>query len=72
VMAYAAHALNIVSCFAEGAKPEPLSLMVSPNELLEGIEETELERRAEKLQQWQERTSSWPHLAGQVVLALKL
>ena len=35
-MAYAAHGLNILSCYADASKPEPLSLMISPEELLKG------------------------------------
>jgi hypothetical protein len=65
-MAYAAHGLNIISCYADASKPAPLSLLISPDELMKGIAPTELESRAEKLQQWQERTADWPNIANQV------
>ena len=69
-MAAAAHGLNIVSCYADGAKPEPLSLLISPAELLRGVTSMELRARGERLRQWQERTSSWPHIANQVARVL--
>lgn len=69
-MAAAAHGLNILSCFADASKPEPLSLLISPDELLDGLSQTELQARGEKLRQWQERTSAWPHIAHQVAQAL--
>ena len=36
-MAFAAHGLNILSCYADASKPEPLSLLISPEELMKGI-----------------------------------
>ena len=69
-MAAAAHGLNILSCHADASKPEPLSLMTSPEELMDGVADAELERRGEKLRQWQERTSAWPHIARQVARGL--
>jgi glycosyltransferase involved in cell wall biosynthesis len=71
-MAFAAHGLNILSCYADASKPEPLSLMTSPKELLEGVPHVELESRGEKLRQWQERTSAWPLIANQVARALEV
>ena len=71
-MAAAAHGLNILSCYADASKPEPLSLLTSPNELMEGVSASELLSRGERLRQWQERTSAWPHIANQVARALKV
>ena len=71
-MAYAAHGLNIISCYADASKPEPLSLLISPDELRKGVTRTELESRGEKLRQWQERTAAWPHIANQVARALRV
>lgn len=71
-MAYAAHGLNILSCYADASKPEPLSLMISPEELLRGVTTEEMQLRGEKLRRWQERTSAWPHIANQISRALKL
>lgn len=70
LMAYAAHGLNIISPYADIAKPEPLSLMISPNELLNGISEADLRSRGVRLRGWQERTSPWPGIAGQIAQAL--
>jgi hypothetical protein len=69
-MAAAAHGLNIISCYADASKPEPLSLLTSPNELMKGVTRTELESRGEKLRQWQERTAAWPYIANQIARAL--
>ena len=71
-MAYAAHGLNIISCYADPLKPEPFSLMTRPAELLDGVPGRELKSRAERLRQWQERTSAWPHIANQIARALDL
>jgi hypothetical protein len=71
-MAAATHGLNIISCSADGSKPEPLSLLISPDELLKGVTRTELESRGEKLRQWQERTAAWPHIAHRIARALKV
>jgi hypothetical protein len=71
-MAAATHGLNIISCYADVSKPEPLSLLISPDELMKGVTRTELESRGEKLRQWQERTSAWPHIANQVARALEV
>jgi hypothetical protein len=69
-MAAAAHGLNILSDYADASKPEPLSLLTSPRELMSGLTETELQSRGERLRQWQERTSAWPLLARQFERAL--
>ena len=71
-MAAATHGLNIISCSADGSKPEPLSLLISPDELLKGVTRTELESRGEKLRQWQERTAAWSHIAHQIARALEV
>jgi hypothetical protein len=69
-MAFAAHGLSILSCYADASKPEPLSLMTSPKELMNGVTHLELQARGEKLRRWQERTSAWPHIANQVARVL--
>jgi len=69
-MAAAAHGLNILSGYADASKPEPLSLLTSPHELMNGLTETELRSRGERLRQWQERTSAWPLLAERYTRAL--
>ena len=71
-MAFAAHGLNVLSCYAEGTKSEPFSLMISPDELLNGVTLSDLQSRGERLRQWQERTSSWSHIAGEIGRALKI
>lgn len=71
-MAFAAHGLNILSCYADASKPEPLSLLTSPEELMKGITPRELQLRGERLCQWQERTSAWPHIAKQIAQALRV
>jgi hypothetical protein len=71
-MAAAAHGLNIISRYADASKPEPLSLLISPDELMKGITRTELESRGEKLRQWQERTAAWPEIASQIARALEV
>jgi len=70
-MAYAAHGLSIISCSADASKPEPFSLMTTPKELLGGVHNVEIQSRGERLCQWQERTSAWPHIAKQMVRALE-
>lgn len=70
-MAYADHGLNIISGYADASKPEPLSLMISPDELLKGVTPQELQLRGERLRLWQEQTSAWPHIANEVARALQ-
>ena len=72
VMAYAAHGLNVLNESADTNKPEPISLFVSPDELLRGISEPGLSSKAERLRSWQERTSSWPSIAKAFADALQL
>ena len=71
-MAYAAHALNILSPYADSLGPEPLCWLTHPRELREGISHNELNSRAESLRQWQERTSSWSEIAARFAEALQL
>jgi hypothetical protein len=68
-MAYAAHGLNILSCHADRSKSAPISLMTSAEEL-KGLTPMELQRRGEKLREWQERTSAWPLIAREMAQAL--
>jgi len=69
-MAYAAHGLNILSCYADRSKAEPISLMTSAEELIGGVTSMELQLRGEKLRQWQEQTSAWPLIAREMAQAL--
>lgn len=71
-MAAVTHGLNIISRYADASKPEPLSLLVSPNELMKGIPRAELESRGEKLRQWQERIAAWPHIGREIARALEV
>lgn len=71
-MAYAAHGLNVLSPHGAASKPEPLCWLTTPGELCDGVEASELARRAERLQEWQERTAAWPHIAEQFARALHL
>jgi hypothetical protein len=71
-MAYAAHGVNIISCYADASKSEPLSLLISPDELMKGLAQPELESRGERLRQWQERTAAWPGIATQIARALEV
>lgn len=71
-MAYAAHALNVLSPYAERAGPEPMSLLVHPTELSGSITDAELRDRAAKLRAWYERTASWPQIAQAFAQALRL
>lgn len=69
-MACAAHALNILSPYADAKKEEPLCRLTTPAELLRGVSAEELRSRAEKLHAWQERTSSWSTIADRFAEAL--
>lgn len=71
-MAYAAHGLNILAPFADAIKPEPICLLTAPDELLCGISETKLKERAERLREWQKRTSSWDKIAARFAEAFNL
>lgn len=71
-MAAAAHGSNILSCYADASKPEPLSLLISPAELSRDIPAVEMQSRGERLRQWQERTSAWPLIARQVARVLEV
>ncbi len=71
-MAYAAHGLNILSSAADSTKSEPISLLISPNELLAGVSDAELKNRAERLLAWQRQTSSWDLIAAAFADVLKI
>ena len=71
-VAYAAHALNIISPHAGRAAAAPLCWTSHPSELLEGVSPAELATRAEKLRDWHERTCSWPRIAEEFARALQL
>ena len=72
LMAFAAHGLNILSCYADATKSEPFSLMISPDELLNGVAVSDIESRGERLRRWQERTASWSHIGREIGHALKM
>jgi len=72
LMAYAAHELNVLSESADKLKTEPSCWLVAPGELIAGISQAELQRRAHRLRDWQERTCSWGIIAGKVADALQL
>jgi hypothetical protein len=69
-MAYAAHRLSVLADFAEPSKSPPVCWLVSSAELLSGIDQTELDRRAECLQMWHEQNCSWEVIAGKLASAL--
>jgi hypothetical protein len=71
-MAYAAHGLNVLAECGDPAREEPLNLLTSPRELLQGIPDTELKLRAEHLRTWQQRTSSWDLIAAKFIEALQI
>jgi hypothetical protein len=71
-MAYAAHGLNVLAECGDPMQEEPLNLLTSPRELLQGVSDIELKRRAEQLRAWQQRTSSWDLIAAKFVEALQL
>jgi hypothetical protein len=65
-MAYAAHQLNVIAEFADSTKPAPVCWLVAPAELLTGLPQPELDRRAECLRAWQEQNCSWPVIAAKL------
>ena len=69
-MAYAAHQLSVIADFAHPGKPPPICWLVSPAELLGGIDTAELDRRAECLRMWQEQKFSWNVIATKIGRAL--
>ena len=71
-MAYAAHQLNVLADFADPSKPPPVCWLVAPAELLKGIPEHELARRAECLRMWQEQNCSWTVIANKIGRALAI
>ena len=71
-MAYAAHELNVLNACGDQTQGEPLCWVVGPAELARGIPENELQIRAARLRDWQQRSSSWDSIAAQLGDALKL
>lgn len=69
-MAFATHGVNVLSCYADATKPEPISLITSAEELRIGVSVEELRSRAERLRRWHDRTSAWPVIADHVARAL--
>lgn len=69
-MAYAAHQVSVLADFGESSKSPPGCWIVSPAELLGGIDQTELDRRAECLRMWHEQNCSWEVIAGKIGHAL--
>lgn len=70
-MAFAAHKLNVIADFAGQTKAPPACWLVSPQELLAGISNTELKNRAESLRSWQTENSSWDLIARTFAEALE-
>jgi hypothetical protein len=71
-MAYATHELNILADFADSSGPEPVCWLVAPGELLNGMSQSELKERAERLRDWQQRTASWELIGATIAQALEL
>ena len=71
-MAYAAHQLNVLADFANPSEPPPISWLVAPTELLNGVDQRELDRRAECLRIWQEQNCSWDIIATKLGRALAI
>jgi hypothetical protein len=71
-MAYAAHGLCMLSDYADASQPNPMSLLVKPEELLSGITDAELDRRRLKVREWYNESASWPRIAGVLFDALDL
>jgi hypothetical protein len=71
-MAYATHELNILADFADSSGPEPLCWLVAPRELLDGMSQSQLKERAERLRHWQQRTASWELIGATIAQALEL
>jgi glycosyltransferase involved in cell wall biosynthesis len=67
LMAYAAHALNVLS-----VSPKPPPYTSTPAELLAGISAEELSARATAARDWQEKNCSWARIAEQFARALQL
>lgn len=69
-MAYAAHQLYVLADFADPSKPPPICWTVAPAELLSGLSNEELHRRAECLRLWQKQNCSWNVIAATLGRAL--
>lgn len=70
-MAYAAHGMNVIARCGGAARSEPACWLTTPEELLSGVTPDELQMRANKLRDWQNRTASWPQIAAQFGRALE-
>ena len=71
-MAYAAHDLNVIADFADKSKPAPICWLVTPQELRQGISDSELKSHADSLRGWQKENSSWELIARALADALEL
>ena len=71
-MAYAAHALNVLSPHAALDQLEPICWFTLPAELIDGVPASVLHARATALRNWQEGTASWAGIAAHFAHALKL
>jgi len=71
-MAYATHQLNVIADFSDAQKSPPVCWLTATEELLAGIDQAELDRRAECLRMWQEENCSWKVIAGRLGRALAI
>ena len=71
-MAYAAHQLNVLADFANPSAPPPVCWLVAPAELLNAVDKSELDRRAECLRMWQEQNCSWDVIGTKLGRALAI
>jgi glycosyltransferase involved in cell wall biosynthesis len=71
-MAYATHELNVLADFANSSKPEPVCWLVAPGEIVGGMADSELKRRAAALLGWQQRVASWEMICENFIKALDL
>jgi GNAT superfamily N-acetyltransferase len=71
-MAYAAHELNVLNKCVDKAQEEPLCWLIEPDELLRGVSGNDLQNRAARLRDWQQRISSWDVIAARLGEALQL
>jgi glycosyltransferase involved in cell wall biosynthesis len=71
-MAYAAHELNVIADFADKSKTAPICWLVTPQELRQGMLNSELKSRAESLRAWQKENSSWELIVRTFAEALEV
>jgi hypothetical protein len=72
LMAYAQHAVNVISPYAGREAAEPFGYFVSPNELLTGASDHELSWRATAVCDWYAATAAWPRIGDAFGQALHL